>query len=36
MDVFLPILPELTETLQIDPIGDKTFICGSKEGKKIN
>lgn len=33
-DVFLPILPELAETLKIGPIGDETFICG-KRGKKI-
>ncbi|MDN0003211.1 tyrosine-type recombinase/integrase [Bartonella henselae] len=33
-DVFLPILPELTETLQIGPIGDETFICG-KSGNKL-
>ncbi|ALE03419.1 Integrase [Bartonella ancashensis] len=34
MDVFLPILPELAETLEIGPIGDETFICG-KSGKKL-
>ncbi len=33
-DVFLPILPELAETLKIGPIGDETFIYG-KEGKKL-
>ncbi len=33
-DVFLPILPELAETLKIGPIGDETFICG-KGGKKF-
>ncbi|WP_455482537.1 tyrosine-type recombinase/integrase [Bartonella sp. B35(2025)] len=33
-DVFLPILPELTETLKIGPIGDETFICG-KSGNKL-
>ncbi|WP_332060783.1 tyrosine-type recombinase/integrase [Bartonella sp. CB74] len=33
-DVFLPILPELTETLKTNPTGDETFICG-KEGKKL-
>ncbi|WP_375647217.1 tyrosine-type recombinase/integrase [Bartonella sp. CR84HXZ] len=33
-DVFLPILPELAETLKIGPIGDEIFICG-KEGKKL-
>ncbi|WP_413154685.1 tyrosine-type recombinase/integrase [Bartonella sp. cb54] len=33
-DVFLPILPELTEILKTNPIGDETFICG-KEGKKL-
>ncbi|WP_413154460.1 tyrosine-type recombinase/integrase [Bartonella sp. cb54] len=34
-DVFLPILPELAETLAIGPIGDETFICG-KSGKKFS
>ncbi|WP_254472631.1 MULTISPECIES: tyrosine-type recombinase/integrase [unclassified Bartonella] len=33
-DVFLPILPELAETLKIGPIGDETFIC-SKTNKKL-
>ncbi|WP_375633232.1 MULTISPECIES: tyrosine-type recombinase/integrase [unclassified Bartonella] len=33
-DVFLPILPELAETLKIGPIGNKTFICG-KNGNKL-
>ncbi|WP_208439280.1 tyrosine-type recombinase/integrase, partial [Bartonella tribocorum] len=33
-DVFLPILPELAETLKIGPIGEETFIC-SKTNKKF-
>ncbi|WP_375681014.1 MULTISPECIES: tyrosine-type recombinase/integrase, partial [unclassified Bartonella] len=33
-DVFLPILPELAETLKIGPIGNETFICG-KNGNKL-
>ncbi|WP_409360744.1 tyrosine-type recombinase/integrase [Bartonella heixiaziensis] len=33
-DVFLPILPELAETLKIGPIGNETFICG-RRGNKI-
>ncbi|WP_438721591.1 tyrosine-type recombinase/integrase [Bartonella rochalimae] len=33
-DVFLPILPELAETLKIGPIGNETFICG-KGGNKL-
>ncbi|WP_455480506.1 tyrosine-type recombinase/integrase [Bartonella sp. B12(2025)] len=33
-DVFLPILPELAETLKIGPAGDETFICG-KSGNKL-
>ncbi|WP_336288612.1 tyrosine-type recombinase/integrase [Bartonella sp. CB60] len=33
-DVFLPILPELTEILKTNPIGDETFICG-KEGRRL-
>ncbi|WP_126603130.1 tyrosine-type recombinase/integrase [Bartonella vinsonii] len=33
-NVFLPILPELAETLKIGPIGNETFICG-KRGNKI-
>ncbi|WP_273719286.1 MULTISPECIES: site-specific integrase [Bartonella] len=33
-DVFLPILPELAETLKIGPVGDETFICG-KGGNKL-
>ncbi|WP_273721241.1 MULTISPECIES: tyrosine-type recombinase/integrase [unclassified Bartonella] len=33
-DVFLPILPELAETLKTGPVGEETFICG-KEGKKL-
>ncbi|WP_208541907.1 tyrosine-type recombinase/integrase, partial [Bartonella capreoli] len=33
-DVFLPILPELTKTLETGPIGDETCICG-KGGKKL-
>ncbi|WP_375695274.1 tyrosine-type recombinase/integrase [Bartonella sp. AC90GZZY] len=33
-DVFLPILPELEETLKIGPIGNETFICG-KGGNKL-
>ncbi|UNE55295.1 tyrosine-type recombinase/integrase [Bartonella machadoae] len=33
-DVFLPILPELAETLKIGPIGNETFIC-RKSGNKL-
>ncbi|WP_100693915.1 tyrosine-type recombinase/integrase [Bartonella sp. 1-1C] len=33
-DVFLPILPELAETLKIGPVGEETFICG-KSGNKL-
>ncbi|MET3560552.1 integrase [Bartonella japonica] len=33
-DVFLPILPEMAETLKIEPIEDETFICG-KGSKKL-
>ncbi|WP_273783861.1 tyrosine-type recombinase/integrase [Bartonella sp. AU15XJBT] len=32
-DVFLPILPELAQTLKTGPIGDETFICGKKGTK---
>ncbi|WP_375659375.1 tyrosine-type recombinase/integrase [Bartonella sp. MR30HLJHH] len=32
-DVFLPILPELAKTLEIGPIGEKTFICSKMNQK---
>ncbi|WP_345117779.1 tyrosine-type recombinase/integrase, partial [Bartonella jaculi] len=32
-DVFLPILPELAETLKIGPIGEETFICSKRREK---
>ncbi|WP_345119666.1 tyrosine-type recombinase/integrase, partial [Bartonella pachyuromydis] len=34
-DVFLPILPELAETLKIGPVGEKTFICSKTHQKFI-
>ncbi|CAK01379.1 tyrosine-type recombinase/integrase [Bartonella tribocorum] len=34
-DVFLPILPELAETLKIGPIGNETFICSKTNQKFI-
>lgn len=34
-DVFLPILPELAETLKIGPIGEETFICGKSVNKLV-
>ncbi|MBX4336364.1 tyrosine-type recombinase/integrase [Bartonella raoultii] len=34
-DVFLPILPELAETLKIGPIGEETFICSKTNQKFI-
>ncbi|MBX4335572.1 tyrosine-type recombinase/integrase [Bartonella raoultii] len=34
-DVFLPILPELAETLKIGPVGEETFICSKTNQKFI-